>query len=122
MRGEVWITAAKGCKKIIFKCLDGAFCRIGAVQVGRGDLKSDTFLAHEEFEGCWERVVQHLEGWAETALGHIGLHSRVFADKFVLAPQFHRLGNNSVSIMVIKDHDILAATTGGHQEKASLIS
>ena len=49
------------------------------------------------------------------------MQSRVCADEFFLASLFQRLGNNDVAIMVIKDHDILAAATGGHQKTASLI-
>ena len=63
----------------------GAFCGIGAVQVGWYELKSDTLLEHGGFEGCWALVVQNLEGWAETALGQIGVQIRVCADDFLLA-------------------------------------
>ena len=69
---------------MIFKGLDGAFRVIGAVQVGRDELESDAFLAHEVFEGCWALVVQYLKGWADNAPGQIGVQSRVCADKFVL--------------------------------------
>ena len=85
-RSKIWFAATKICNKMIFKGLDGAFGDIGAVQVGRDELKSDGFLAHEGFEGCWELVVQNLKVWAETALGQIGAQSRVCADEFVLAP------------------------------------
>ena len=107
---------------MIFKSLDDTFCGIGVVQLGWDNLKIDAFLAHEVFEGCWSLVFQHLEGWAETAFGQIGVQSRVYADKFVLAPRFHRLGKNGVAVVVIKDHDILAAATGGHWKTTSLIS
>ena len=60
--GKVWVTAAKGCDKIIFKDLDGVLVGIGAVQVGRDELKSDAFLAYEGFEGYWALAVQHLKG------------------------------------------------------------
>ena len=68
MEGGLWVNDAKGCNKIIFKDIDGAFCGIGAVQVGRDELKSYALLAHEGFEGCWALIFQHLEGWLETAL------------------------------------------------------
>ena len=55
-------------------------------------------------------------------LGQLGVQSRVCADEFVIAPRFHRLGKNGVAIMVIKKHDIIAATNGGHRKTASLIS
>ena len=51
MEGKVWVAAAKGCNKMIFKSMDDAFGGIGAVQVGRDNLKSDAFLAHGGFEG-----------------------------------------------------------------------
>ena len=55
-------------------------------------------------------------------LGQLGVQSRVCADEFVIAPRFHRLGKNGVSILVIQDYDILSDATGGHQKTASLIS
>ena len=62
MEGKVWVAAAKGCDKMIFKGMDGAFCGIGVVQVGWDELKSDAFLAHEGFEGSWSLIVHHFEG------------------------------------------------------------
>ena len=85
MKGKVWVTAAKGCNKIIFKGMDGAFYGIGAVQVGRDKLNSDAFIVHEGFEGCWALVVQHLESWAETALGQLGVQRRVCTYAFFFA-------------------------------------
>ena len=85
IEGKLWVTAAKGCDKIIFEILDGTLCSIGAVHVGQEELKTNAFLVHEGFEGCWALVVQHLEGWAETALGQIGVQTRVCVDEFVLA-------------------------------------
>ena len=70
---------------MIFKGLDGAFCGIGAVQVGQDELKGNTFLAHEGFEGCWALVFQHLESWVETTLSQLGVQIRVCVDEFVLA-------------------------------------
>ena len=70
---------------MILEGLDGAFYGIGVVQVGRDKLKSNAFLAHEGFEGCWELVVQSLESWAETTLGQLGLQRRVCSDEFMLA-------------------------------------
>ena len=107
---------------MIFKGLDGTFCGIGAVQVGWYKLKSDAFLAPERFEGCWSLVVQYFEGLMDTALVQIRFQSRLYADEFVLTPQFHRLRKNDVAIMVIKYHDILSAATGCHQEIVSFIS
>ena len=57
----------------------------------------------------------------ETDIGQIGVQSIVFADEFLLAWLFHRLRKNGVAIVVIKDHDILAAPTGGRRKTASLI-
>ena len=115
MEGKVWVTVSKGCDKTIFEGLDGSFYGIGDVQVGRDDLKSNSFLAHEAFEECWALVFHNLGGWVETVLGQLGVHSRLCADEFVLTLLFHRLGINCVAIMVIKDHDIFAAATGGHR-------
>ena len=50
MEGKFWVSTSKGCNKMIFKDLDGVFGGIGVMQVGREELKSDTFLAHEGFE------------------------------------------------------------------------
>ena len=40
----------------------------------------------------------------------------------MLALQFHRLVKNGIAIMVIKDHDIISAATGGHRKTSSMIS
>ena len=47
MEGKVWVTAAKGCDKMIVKGLHGAFWGIVAVQVGRDEMKSNASLANE---------------------------------------------------------------------------
>ena len=71
---------------MILKGLNGSFSGIGAVRVGRYNMESDTLLAHEGFEVFWALVVQHLKGWVETALGQLGVPSRVCTDEFVFAP------------------------------------
>ena len=55
------------------------------MKVRRDDQKSNALLAHAGFEGCWALVVQNLGGWEDTALGQIGVKSRLCADEFVLA-------------------------------------
>ena len=36
--------------------------------------------------------------------------------------RFYRLGDDCITVMVIEDHEVLVATTGGDGETASLVS
>ena len=54
-------------------------------------------------------------------IGELGVEYGVGSDELCFTSQFYRLGDDCVAVMVVEDHEVLAAATGGDGEAASLI-
>ena len=62
-----------------------------------------------------------MELGAKAPIGELGMEDRVRSDKLCFTLQFYRLRDDCVAVMVVEDHDVLAAATGGDREAASLV-
>ena len=102
--------------------LDGAISRFFSVQVGGYKLKFDSLVAHIILEARWTFIVKHLELGVEAPIGELGMEDGVGSDELCFTSRFYWLGGDCVAVMVVEDHEVLAAATGGDREAASLVS
>ena len=58
-------------------------------------------------------VVKHLELGAKTLIGELGMEDGVGSDEICFTLWFYRLEDDCITVMVIEDHEVLAAATGG---------
>ena len=107
---------------MVLEGLDGALSRVFSVQVGGYKLKFDSLAAHIILESRWTFVVKHLELGAKAPIGELGMEDGVGSDELCFTSRFYRLGDDCITVMVIYDHEVLAAATGGDRETASLVS
>ena len=62
-----------------------------------------------------------MELGAKAPIGELGMEDRVGSDELCFTSLFYRLGDDCVAVVVIEDHEVLAAATGGDEEAASLV-
>ena len=58
---------------------------------------------------------------AKATISELGVEDGVGSDELGFAPQFDRLRDDCVAIMVVEYHAIIAAATGGDGEAASFV-
>ena len=51
----------------------------------------------------------------------LGVEVGVGLDELCFTSRFYRLGDDCVAVMVVENHEVLAAATGGDGETASLV-
>ena len=51
MQGEILVSAAKASNEVVFECVDGSFCSIAMVDMGRDQLVIHIFSYKEVLEG-----------------------------------------------------------------------
>ena len=73
-------------------------------------------------EASWTLVVKNLEIGAKAPIGELGMEDGVGSDELCFTSRFYWLGDDCITVMVIEDHEVLAAATGGDGETASLVS
>ena len=119
---EVWVTPTKASNEVVFEGLDGAFCRIAAMDVGRGELVVNVFSLEVLFQGIGTLIVKSLEagtaaGTDESVveLGVASLNDLSFATG-------KGLNSNVVAVVVIEDEQVVVAFAGGQREAASEIT
>ena len=91
-------------------------------RVGGYKLKCYSLAAHIILEARWIFIVKHLGLGAKAPIGELGMEDGVGSDELCFTPRFYRLGDDCVAFMVVVEHEVLAATTGGDGEAASLVS
>ena len=84
--GEV--AAAEARDKVVLLGGNSAFRGIGAVQVRRNELESDSNVSHDLFEAGWALVVKYFKERRNTTVGEVSVESGVRANEFVLATRF----------------------------------
>ena len=92
------------------------------MQVGGYKLKCDSLAAHIILDASWTFIVKHLELGSKSPIGELGMGYGVGSDEIYFTSQFYRLGYDCITVIVIEDHEVLAAATGGDREDASLVS
>ena len=119
---KIRVTAGDASNQVALEGLDGAPSRVCLVQVGGYKLKCDSLVAHIILEASWTFIVKHLELGAKAPIGELGMEDGVGSDDLCFTSQFYRLGDGCIAVMVIEDHEVLSAATGGDREAASLVS
>ena len=92
------------------------------MQVEVYKLKFESLAAHIILEASWTFVVKHLELGAKAPIGELGMEDGVGSDELCFTSLFYWLGDDCVAVMVVEDHEVLTAATGGDGEAASLVS
>ena len=92
------------------------------MQVKGYKLKCDSLSAHIILEASLTFVVKNLELGVKAPIGDLGMEDRVGSDEICFTSLFYWLRNDYITVMVIEDHEVLAAATGGDWEAASLVS
>ena len=96
---------------MVLEGLDGPFGSIGALQVGRGELEGESLFSHEGLESCVVFIVKRLkilssESTAQRCVeGGVGLHN------FMFAAGLQWFWNYGIAVIIVQDHDLLAAPT-----------
>ena len=119
---KIRITAGDASNQVVLEGLDGALSRVCFLQEGGYKLKCDSLAAHIILEAIWKFIVNHLELGARSPIGELGMEDRVGLYELCFTLRIYRLGDDCVAVMVVEDHDVLAAATGGNGEAASLVS
>ena len=115
------VTAGDACNQVVLECMDGALMRVCLVQVGGYKLKCDSLTAHIILEARWTFNVKHLELEPKAPIGELGVEDGLGSDELCFTLRFYQLGDDCIAVMVIEDHEVLAAATGGDGETASLV-
>ena len=118
---KIRVTAGDASNQVVLEGLDSSLRRGFLVQVGVYKLKIDSLAAHIILEASWTFVVKHLELGAKAPIGEIGVEDGVCSDELCFTLRFYRLGDDFITVMVIEDHEVLAAATGSDGETASLV-
>ena len=116
------ITAGDASNQVVLEVLDSALSRVCSVQVGGYKRKSDSLAAHIILEASWTFVVKHLDLGAKASIGELVMEDGVGSDEICFTSRFYRLGDDCITVMVIEDHKVLAAATGGDRETDRLVS
>ena len=119
---KIRVRAGDASNQVVLEGLGGALSRVCLVQVGKYKLKCDSLAAHIIFEARWTFIIMHLELGTKAPIGEIGMEDGVGSDELCFTSQFYRLGDDCIAGMVIEDHKVLSAVTGGDGEAASLIT
>ena len=119
---KIRVTAGDASNQVVLEGLDGALSRVFLVQVGGYNLKYDSLTANIILEASWTFVVKYLELGAKTLIGEIGMEDGVGSYELCFTSRFYWLGDDCVAVMVVEDHEVLAAATGGEGEVSSLVS
>ena len=82
-------------------------------------LKCDSLAAHIILEARWTFVFKHLELGAKAPIGELGMEDGVGSDEICFTSRLYRLRDDCVSVMVVEDHEVRDAVTGGDREAAS---
>ena len=89
--------------------------------MGGYKLKFDSLAAQIILEASWIFVVKHLELGAKAPIGELGMEDGVGSDEICFTSRFYWLGDDCVAVMVVEDHEVLAAATGGDGDASSLV-
>ena len=73
MQQEGGVTATDASNQVVLVDGDGAFRGIGAVQVRRNELESDSGVSNDLFEAVWALVVNHLKERRDTTFGEVSV-------------------------------------------------
>ena len=98
-----------------------AFRGIGVVQVRQNELESDAGVLHELFEAGWALVFENLKVRCKSTVGEVSVEGGVCTNYLLLAAQFEGLCDDSITTIVVEDHEIFAAATGSDGETTCLI-
>ena len=90
--------------------------------MGGYKLKCYSLAVHIILEASWTFIVKHLELGAKTPIGELVMEDRVGSNELCFTSRFYRLGDDCVAVMVVEDHEVIAAATGGDRESSSLVS
>ena len=113
MQRKIRFTADDASNQVVLEGLDSALSRFCLVQVGGYKLKCDSLTAHIILEASLTFVVKHLALGAKARIGELGMKDRVGSDELCFTLRFYRLRDYCVAVMVVEDHEVLAAATGG---------
>ena len=122
MQWKIRVTAGDASNQVVLEGLDGALIRVCSMQVGGYKLKCDSLAVHKILEASWTFIVKHLELGSKAPIGELGMEDGVGSDELCFTSRFYRIGDDSVAVIVVEDHEVIAAATGGDGEAASLVS
>ena len=119
---KVGVTATEAGNEVVLEGLNGAFCGIPAVDVGRSELVGNIFILKESFERAGAFIVKGLQpraaAGADENVVEFGVGSY---DDFGLATG-NGFNSNEVAIVVIEEQDVVVALAGRKGEAASRIT
>ena len=119
---KIRVTAGDASNQVVLEGLNGALSRFCLMQVGGYKMKCDSLAAHIILEASWTFIVKNLELGAKAPIGELRMEDGVGSDELCFTSRFYRLGDDCVAVMVVEDHEVLAAATGCDGEAASLVS
>ena len=108
---KIWVAAANTCDQIVLERLDGPFSSVGSMQLGRGELEGDSLFSHEGLESCGVFIVESLENGSQALVGELGVKGSVGSDKFMFAAGLQWFWEYDIAVIIVQDHDVLAAPT-----------
>ena len=81
------------------------------MQVGRGELKGDSFFSHESLESCGPFIVKSLENGSQASIGELSVEGGVRWEEFMFAAGLQWFWDYGIAVIIVQDHDVLAAPT-----------
>ena len=122
LQRKIRVTAGDASNQVDLEGMYSTLNRVCLVQVGGYKLKCDSLTAHIIIEARWTFVVNNLKLGAKAPICELGMEAGVGLYELCFTSRFYWLGDDCINVMVIEDHELLAAPTGGDEETASLVS
>ena len=111
MQRKIWVAAVNTCDQMVLERLDGPFGSVGAMQVGWGELKGESFFLHEGLESFGAFIVKSLENGSQASFGELGVEGGVGSDDFMFAAGLQWFWDYGIVVIIVQDHDVLSTPT-----------
>ena len=111
MQRKIWVASDNTCNQMVLERLDVPFGRVGAMQVGWGDLEGDSFFLHESLESCGAFIVKRLKYGLQASVGELSELDRIGLHELIFAAGFQWFKDYGIAVIIIQDHAVLATTT-----------
>ena len=121
MQQERGVAATKSRYQVVLVGGNGAFCRIGAVQVRWNELEGDAGVLHDLFEAGWAFFVEYLKVRRNAMVVEGSVECGIRSNEFVIAAQFEWICNDGITVIIVEDHDVFASATGSDGETICLV-
>ena len=122
MQVKVRVATAETGDEVILVGLDGAFGSVGVMQVRRNKLEINARIAQKCFETAGAFIVKHLVLRGEAAGGKVGVQDASGSDEFAFVTRGEWFRQDSVTVMVVQDHEVLATAGRVDRKTSGLVS